>query len=233
MNKYLTIAIAFLFIVFLEDTAFSQTTNTAGSLPVNIVNSNVDTSKPFIVYITGDGGWNNFSKNLSASFAKKGYPVVALDAKKYFWDKKTPAQTAADVSKLIKQYQQLWKRKNLLLIGYSFGADIVPFVYNNLSKELSSATQNICLISPSNKTDFEIHVWVMLGGSSDGESVPAAINEITDKPITLVFGEDEDAFAIKQLTIKNYSIVKLAGGHHYDGDETNVCNNILQQVSRK
>jgi len=228
------IPIFLLIIVFIFTTAaYAQSGNDMSNLPVNIVNSINDTSKPFVMYITGDGGWNKFSKNLATSLAGKGYPVVALNAAKYFWDKKTPAKTASDISRLMTYYQRTWKRKNVLLVGYSFGADVMPFVYNLLNKEQASQIVNISLLSPSAKTDFEIHLMVMLGGSSGGESVTAAINKITNKPITLIFGEDEDDFPAKELTIRNYTSIKLSGGHHYDGDEVTVCNTILANALKK
>lgn len=213
--------------------SIAQNVNDISDLPVNIITSVTDTSKPFVIYITGDGGWNKFSKNLATSIAEKGYPVIALNASKYFWDKKTAAQTATDISRLMIFYQRSWKRKNVLLIGYSFGADVIPFVYNLLNKEQASQVINISLLSASAKTDFEIHLMVMLGGSSGGESVTAAINKITNKPITLIFGEDEDSFPAKELTIKNYTTIKLSGGHHYDGDEETLASTILKQVSKK
>ncbi len=52
-------------------------------LPVTLLSSN-DTSKPIIFYISGDGGWNNFSSSLAKTLNEKGYMVAGLNAKKYF-----------------------------------------------------------------------------------------------------------------------------------------------------
>lgn len=210
--------------------AVAQNNLDISKLPINIVPATIDSNKPLILYITGDGGWNKFSRTLSKNFADKGYPVIALDASKYFWDKKTALQTATDVTKLILTYQQLWKKKKILLIGYSFGADVMPFVFNHLNKEQTAAIVNISLLSPSTHTDFEIHILGLFGADSGGESVSNAINKITAKPITLIFGSEEKGFPEKALTNKNYSIIKLSGGHHYDGDEANVADTILKQL---
>ncbi|MEO6932225.1 MAG: AcvB/VirJ family lysyl-phosphatidylglycerol hydrolase, partial [Chitinophagaceae bacterium] len=102
-------------------------------LPVNIVNSTADKSKPLIIYISGDGGWNSFSQGFTKQLASSGYPVVSLNANKYFWKKKTPAQAAADVTLLMNEYCRLWDRATVSIIGYSFGADVTPFVYNRLA----------------------------------------------------------------------------------------------------
>lgn len=210
---------------------FAQNVAGVEKLPVNIVAAAVDTSKPLVMYITGDGGWNKFSKNLSWSLAAKGYPVVALNANDYFWKKKTAVQTSADISHLIRTYQRIWNRKKILLLGYSFGADVMPFVFNLLPAEIKALVVNISLLSPATHTDFEIHLSVMLGaGTGKGESVVSEINKITTKQLTLIFGNGENDFPLNQLKIKNYVSIRLDGGHHYDGDEDKVSNTIIQHA---
>ncbi|MET0243402.1 MAG: AcvB/VirJ family lysyl-phosphatidylglycerol hydrolase [Flavitalea sp.] len=53
-----------------------------------------------------------------------------MNAKSYFWVKKTPQQPAASLEKYLQQ--QLADRKNQewIFAGYSFGADVMPFVIN-------------------------------------------------------------------------------------------------------
>ncbi|HEY9256557.1 MAG TPA: AcvB/VirJ family lysyl-phosphatidylglycerol hydrolase, partial [Chitinophaga sp.] len=95
------------------------------NLPVVIKAPAAGTTEPMIVYITGDGGMKKFSANVIESFHQKNYPVVALNALKYFWSKKTPQQAAKDVAALIKYYQSQWgSNHGILLIGYSLGADV-------------------------------------------------------------------------------------------------------------
>ena len=212
---------------------FTQNQVDVSSLPVNTVASGNDTSKPLALYITGDGGWNKFSQALTTELAKNGYPVVSLNANKYFWQKKTPEQMAAAMEALIRTYQKQWNRKKVLLVGYSFGADVMPFAYYHLSKDLARQVQNITLLSPSSTTDFEIHVMDMLGGKGRGESVSAAINKVNDKPIVIISGEGETGYKNGELTGKNLTMVKLAGGHHYDGDEASVANTIIQNIPKR
>ncbi len=188
-----------------------------GSLPLIAQPSNADLSKPMIFYITGDGGWNAFSRELTASLVQKGYPVISLDASKYFWKQKTPAQASIDAGSIINQYAKQWGRKKIIMLGYSFGADVMPFIYLGCSAGLVPTVQGICLLSPSEHTDFEVHLLQMMGGGSNkGESVIHAINSINTHPILLIFGNDEKDFPIPHLTIKNYTTIYLQGGHHYE-----------------
>src|SRR5437762_5938291 len=200
------------FCIFIYSILFAQT-----SLSLS-VHSSSDTSKPLIFYISGDGGFNKFSTAFMQTLNRQGYAILGLDAKDYFWHKKNPTEAANAIEQAINQYNNQWKRKNVILIGYSFGGDVAPFMLTHFTPALTTRVNHIILLSPSSKTDFEIHVLQMLGwGKNSGESVPAEINKIS-KPVSFIVGDDENEFPFSQLTIKNKQIVKMPGGHHYDGD---------------
>ncbi len=199
------------------------------SLPLTFYPS-ADTTKPLIFYISGDGGFNKFSTSFMQSLNKEGYAVIGLDAKDYFWNKKKPQEAATAIEEAINGSNKEWKKKNIVLIGYSFGADVSPFMLTHFSAALNNKINHLILLSPSAKTDFEIHVFQMLGWGKDaGESVPAEINKIL-KPVTIIVGDGENEFPFDQLTIKNKRIIKMPGGHHYDGDVDALCKQVIQQI---
>jgi len=213
--------------LFLSAKSFPQTKKDA--LPVSVFKGN-DTTKPVLFYISGDGGWNTFSNAFVRNLNVKGYEIVGLDAREYFWHKKDAARTAKDMSSIISNHIKGMKSKSFILIGYSFGADVMPFVVTHSDAGVMDNLKYTILMSPSSKTDFEVHVSELLGiGSCGGESVPAEINKIS-KPVLFVFGDKEDNFPIKDIRIKNYKTEKLPGGHHYDGDPAAVCNTILPYI---
>ena len=211
--------------------SFSSNGQEVSKLPVIAQPTSTAPSKPMIFYISGDGGWNKFSKSLTASWVSKGYPVVSLDASKYFWDKKTATQSSIDASAIITKYATDWNRKKIILVGYSFGADVLPFIFNNANKNLQSEVIGITLLSPSTHTDFEIHVMQMLGSNSgNGESVIDAINQISVKNLLMVFGDDEDDFPVKAVKVSSAKTEILPGGHHYDHAIEEVANLILKYM---
>lgn len=194
-------------------------------LPLSLY-SNPDTMKPLIFYISGDGGFNKFSTSFMQTLNKEGYAVIGLNAKEYFWSKKAPQEAASAIEAAINESNKQWKKKNIVIIGYSFGADVAPFMLTHFSPAMSGKVIRLILLSPSTKTDFEIHVLQMLGWGKDaGESVPDEINKIS-APLTIISGDDENRFPFNQLKIKNKQLVKLPGGHHYDGDITDLCRQI-------
>lgn len=200
------------------------------TLPLSLYGS-PDTTKPIIFYISGDGGFNKFSTSFMQVLNKQGYAVIGLNAKAYFWTKKKPQEAAAAIESAINESNKQWKRKNVVLVGYSFGADVAPFIFTNFSPAMAAKVSHLVLLSPSPKTDFEVHVMQMLGwGKSSGESVPAEINKIITKPVSFIVGDDENEFPFSQLTIKNKEIIKMPGGHHYDGDVNALCKQIVAKI---
>jgi type IV secretory pathway VirJ component len=223
MKKPISILLVLIFSVF--NIVFAQKT----SLPLSLYSS-TDTTKPIIFYISGDGGFNKFSTSFMQTLNKQGYAVIGLNAKDYFWTQKKPKEAAVAIEAAIDESNKQWKRNSIVLIGYSFGADVAPFMLTNFSPALASKVSRLILLSPSPKTDFEIHVMQMLGwGKSSGESVPAEINKIT-KPVVFIVGDDEKEFPFSQLTIKNKQIIKMPGGHHYDGDVNALSKQIVAQI---
>lgn len=223
MKKYIAI-ITLVICLFVFESLPAQT-----ALPLS-VNNGSDSSKPLIFYISGDGGFNKFSTSFIKTLNQQGYAIIGLDSKDYFWKKKKPQEAASAIEAAIDQYNKEWKRKNVLLIGYSFGADVAPFMLTHFSAVLSGKINHIVLLSPSSKTDFEIHVLQMFGwGKNSGESVPAEVNKII-KPVLIIEGDDEEDFPFNELTIKNKQLIKMPGGHHYDGDINGLCKKIASET---
>src|SRR5689334_12061851 len=199
------------------------------SLPLSL-HASTDTTKPLIFYISGDGGFNKFSTSFMTTLNKEGYAIMGLDAKDYFWSKKKPQEAATAIEEAIAETNKEWKKKGIVLIGYSFGADVSPFMLTHFSPTLSNSINHLILLSPSPKTDFEIHMLQMLGwGKNEGESVPAEINKVP-KPVTIIVGDDENEFPFDQLTIKNKQVIKMPGGLHYDGNVQALSKQVIQQM---
>ena len=209
--------------------ATAQAQTDVANLPVTIKTPSVTTQHPIVLFLTGDGGMKKFAVDMVNTLAGKGYPVIGLNSLKYFWNKKTPQQAANDITALLQHYSNQWNNHSFLLVGYSMGADVLPFIYQRLPAALQLQTQYLVFMSPSSSTDMVVHISDMLGNSSTKGSmnVPAAMNAITNKPLLLIFGKNEDDFNLKSLTISNYKSLVLPGGHHYNDDATGVVQQLV------
>ncbi|WP_160713337.1 AcvB/VirJ family lysyl-phosphatidylglycerol hydrolase [Chitinophaga solisilvae] len=219
-------------LLFMVMTLGMRAQSPVSSLPVQVKPPPAGSTLPLILYITGDGGMKKFSVNMIAAFSQQHYPVVALNALKYFWNKKSPQQAAADVTALIQHYQAAWNSNNgIILIAYSMGADVLPFIFNHLPDAIAGKVQQLVFLSPSKVTDMEVHLSDMLGKSGKkGMNVPAEINKITTKPVLLIFGESEKDLLLKDITLPHYRKLVLPGGHTYDEDANGVAGKIVEAM---
>jgi len=186
-------------------------------LPLHLTEAKTARGDYMVVFISGDGGWTGYDQQTVDAFAERGAPVVGLDALKYFWEKKSPSQLASDVTKVIETYAEQWKKQKVILVGYSFGADVMSFAYNRLPESLKVNVSAMGLLSPSKDTDFEIHVSDLLSFSESdkGLSVPGEINQVEGTKVICFFGKDEDDIPVKAISTKKARVVYLQGGHHY------------------
>ena len=199
----------------------------AGSLPVKEwING---TQNPFVLYVSGDGGLNRFSVDLCNSLHQSGYSVTGIDAKSYFWHKKTPDHSALDITMYLNKEFDLRQNQDLVLIGYSFGADVLPFIIQKLPLSLRSKIRSTILISPSTTTDFEIHLTDIFGyATKRNMDVVAEINTLGDEKVVTVFGDDEHDFPVNKIRLKKYTNIILSGGHHFNGDTEKLTHTLLK-----
>ncbi len=188
--------------------------------------------KPIIFYISGDGGFNKFSTALCLSLNKKGYDVCALNARSYFNYKKTPEQTTDDVKIFLNNKTEGRKNKQVIFIGYSFGADVLPFILNRLPKNILDNTKVSFIMASSGNTDFEIHWSDIFGGSTKRNmDVVTEINKLNVDNLVIINGSDEKDFAFNKISLKKYTHEVLPGGHHFDGDTEEITNVILNHIN--
>jgi type IV secretory pathway VirJ component len=185
-------------------------------LPIITTKAKTDKEDKFVLFISGDGGWNSFSQKLVDSYASNGFNVIGLNSFKYFWKKKTPQETANDIAELLNKYANEWHKKKIIICGFSFGADVTPFIYRRLPDNLKSEVVLVQLISPSSFTDFEIHVMDLLGSNNAVRSMNITDEvKLMDIPVVCYYGEDEKEKPLSELKKADLKIVILKGDHHY------------------
>jgi len=196
-------------------------------LPLKEWNTSLD--KPLVFYISGDGGYTSFSEGVCATINKAGYMVASLNSKSYFDDKKTPRQTTDDIVNYLNDQFNKRKDQQFILIGYSFGADITPFVVNLFPDSIKKKLISVILLSPSTSTDFETHVWDKLGWKKKRSmDVVAEVNKLGTIKTTIILGNDDDDFPINSIRLKNYVHELLPGGHHYEGNTDEVAKTVMK-----
>jgi type IV secretory pathway VirJ component len=203
-------------------------------LPLTEVPATGGASDPRLaVFLSGDGGWVGLDRGVSDALAAHGIPVVGWDSLKYFWSPRTPAGASADLDRVIRHYTGAWNKSHVLLVGYSQGADTLPFMVNRLPPASRAMVDLTALLGISDSALFEFHVADWLGNPSGGLPTAPELARWTGSPYVCLYGEDDDDSACSKLSGPRGSAVKMAGGHHFGGSYEEIAAEILQRLPKQ
>jgi type IV secretory pathway VirJ component len=208
----------------------------SGALPdLPLVDIPADKPKRlFAVIWSGDGGWRDIDKTIGELLAQRGVPVVGVDCLRYFWNKRAPEQMAADLARILAAARIAWNTPDALLIGYSFGADVLPFAVNRLPAAERSHVVLVSLLGLDPYAPFEIEVSGWLGQTD--EDAPLALPELQKLDLSrlqCVYGEDEDDTLCTVPELARAELLRFPGGHHFDEQYEQVVDAILAGAQRR
>ncbi|HSQ79342.1 MAG TPA: AcvB/VirJ family lysyl-phosphatidylglycerol hydrolase [Candidatus Bathyarchaeia archaeon] len=205
-------------------------------LPLVEVPATAGTGDILAVLLTGDGGWAVPDRGLSRELAASGIPVVGLNTLKYFWTAKTQEQAAADLDRIMRHYLEAWHKTKAVLIGYSLGADVLPFMMNRLPGDLQARVGTVVLMGPSDSAEFEFHLGDWLGRGPGKNAVPTIpeIEKIRPEAVLLcVYGEGDKDQICGRLDPKRVRSVMIPGGHKVGGGYEPVAAAILDSLKKR
>jgi type IV secretory pathway VirJ component len=219
----------------LLDGVIQKDPNSLEDLPlIEIPGSN---HAPYIAIIwSGDGGWRDLDRTLGQKLADKGVPVVGVDSLLYFWQPKRPEIVAHDIDRIVEHYHEQWKVDHFVLIGYSFGADILPFAYNRMTPEDKALVGQLSLLALSRNTRFEISVseFFVDNATSETRLVGPELTKINPALVQCFYGEDEaDDSGCTTSDAKKDELIKTPGGHHFGDDYDMLAKRIMVGASKR
>ena len=187
------------------------------------------------IFISGDGGWRDVDKRVSEKLQQLGVSVVGWDSLRYFWRRKTPDQAAADLAAVIEAYQRKWGCDQIALIGFSFGADVMPFIYDRLDENLRGRIVLISLLSPGQAADWEIRVagWFGAGPSSEATPLAPAIAEMPGERVQCFYGDADRGNSCGLLGARGAQVIEKRGDHHMDGDYDLIGRQIFEAFQQR
>ena len=189
-------------------------------LPLIEVAAPDSTGNVLCVIISGDGGWAAIDKGISASMADQGVPVVGLSSFRYFWSARTPDQASKDLARILRHYFAAWHKEKAILTGYSFGADVIPFMASRLPDDLRSKIALVALLGASPNATFQFHFsdWLPGNWSKGNHPTKPEVEKLKGIKVLCVYGEDDSDCLCPQLAPETAKAVRLPGSHHFDRD---------------
>jgi type IV secretory pathway VirJ component len=210
------------------------TTASPAGLPLTEVPARKPGDDRLVVMLSGDGGWAAFDRGVSAVFAAQGIGAVGLDSLSYFWKQRTPAETAAAVAGIIEWYMEHWNKRRVILFGYSFGADVLPFIVNRLPPPLLAHLDRVVFAGLGPRAAFEFHLSNWLSDApEDGLPVVDEVRRMPTIRTICLYGSDEGpASACPDL--KNTAVIlhELPGDHHFNDDYARIVETALDGTAK-
>jgi type IV secretory pathway VirJ component len=187
------------------------------------------------VFYSGDGGWRDLDKQIGGILAAHGIATIGVDSLRYFWRKKTPQQVADDLAAILRHYRVAWGRSQAILLGYSFGAGILPFAFNRLPPSERATIRQISLLGLEKFAPFEFHVtaWLGVGGHGDALPVLPEIAKLDPALVQCFYGTDEKDTACTAPEFDRAERIETSGGHHFDGDYAALAEKIMAGAKRR
>lgn len=185
------------------------------------------------LFYSGDGGWRDLDRDVADEMAKRGYSVVGIDALRYFWQHKSPEQSASDLARLMQQYRDKWGAKRFVLTGYSFGADVLPAIYNRLPASAQQQVDAIHLLALARSGSFEIEVQGWLGKAGQEAATGPELSKLPAGKVLCVYGKDETNESGCTQPGAVGERLELPGGHHFDENYPALAERLLKDVERR
>ncbi|WP_017902818.1 virulence factor family protein [Pseudomonas asplenii] len=208
--------------------------NENGGLAIPVVEVPAgQTTDTVTLFLSGDGGWRDLDRDVAGEMAKMGYPVVGIDTLRYYWQHKSPEQSAVDLTELMQHYRQKWGTKRFVLTGYSFGADVLPAIYNHLPEAEQQRVDAIILLAFARSGSFEIHVDGWLGKAGMELDTGPDMARLPAAKVLCIYGKEEvDESGCTTKTAVGESM-ELPGGHHFDENYPALAKRLIAAIDKR
>jgi type IV secretory pathway VirJ component len=189
-------------------------------LPLIEVRAPAPTSEQFAIFLTGDGGWASLDRAVVKELGAGGISAVVLNMRDYLWHRRTPDQSGADLSRIIRHYEKAWTKQKVVVIGYSRGADIAPFMVSRLPGELRSDVVLVAMLGLATSTNFQFHFRDLIADTQRPGDLPVLpeVEHLRGMNLICIYGLDEKDSGCRSAPQGLMTIVERSGGHHFDND---------------
>ena len=214
--------------------AQSLSTMRSGDLALTFVDPQGTPAKVTAVLLSGDGGWAELIKTLADGLAARGIAVVGVNSRTWLSSPKTPDATTAAVVRAIEASRERTPGHKLLIVGYSRGADMAPFVANRLPLPLRAQLAGVAMLGLATTASFEFH-WTDLVKDTSRPTdlaIKPELERLRGTPMVCVFGSDEKSSGCREVPDGLLRKDERSGGHHFDGDLSALVQDVMQLLEK-
>ena len=184
--------------------------------------------------VSGDGDWAPTDRTLAHDLNARRISVVGLKARSYLSQEKTPEQAAVDAGRVLRHYLSAWQADSVVVIGFSRGADVAPFMVRRLPADLRSRVRLVALLSPSQTVGFKFHWSDLVMDTQRPGDLPVGpeVTGLQGLRVMCVYGADDAHSLCPALPPHSTEQVRMDGGHHLGGDTDRIAGMIAAELGR-
>ncbi|MGY4396631.1 type IV secretory pathway VirJ component [Sphingomonas sp. UYAg733] len=180
------------------------------------------------LYMSGDMGLRfGMGASVAHALAESHVPVLGINSPSIFATHRTAADVDAIVAKSVRDTMTRTGADRVILIGQSFGSDILGIGAASLPPELRSHIAAIVLVVPGQGVYFRADpTGFAYRGTPDADPVAAA-KSIAWAPLFCIHGEQETDSLCPSLKGGHAQVIALPGGHFLHRDEQRLITTIF------
>ena len=201
-------------------------------LPVRYASPKGKPSHYTAVLMTGDGGFASLVSKLADGLSDAGVGVVLFNSREWLSPAKTPDQSATAVVRAIRAGMAKFGADSIIIVGYSRGADMAPFVANRLPADLRAVLGGIAMFGLATTANFEFHLVDLVKDTQRDSDIPIMpeLRKLQGVPMVCVYGSDEKSSGCRGIPETLMHSDMRDGGHHFDGADKSLASVVLKLV---
>lgn len=188
---------------------------------------------PVAILLSGDMG---FKVGMGAKVAQRlvndGVAVVGVNSLTYFRVNRTPQQATALLIDAIHHAQAINPQARLVLIGQSYGADMLHVGLAGLPASLRQHIALVTLVVPGATVANRASPAEILSFAMHEDDARPTGRQIDWAPLLCLYGVEESSSLCPLLLQPNAHVVALPGGHPLHGDANKVYHLIRSAMTQ-
>lgn len=173
------------------------------------------------VLLSGDMGLRvGMGRQIAQRLSAAGVPVLGVDSLVYFRHRRSPEEATALLTQAVRDGLRYGHAERLVLIGQSYGADMVHVGFAGLPADLKKRVALVFLVVPTDTVIYRVSPAETLDlVKADAAAIDTARN-VTGVPLLCIQGREEKDSLCPLLQQSNARRIALPGGHplHRDAD---------------
>ena len=185
------------------------------------------------LYFSGDMGLRfGMGPYTSAALARRGIAVTGFSSPAVFAVHRTRVEVDAAVANAVRQAMARTGRDRLVLIGQSYGADILQTGLAALPAELRPHIAAVVLVVPGETVFFRADPSGLAYRGAPDSLGASTVNAIRWAPLTCIYGAAETDSLCPAVRLPRATVIRMPGGHFLARDSDGLVGHVVDAVRR-